>query len=42
MFTVEQIKTAHAKVKSGADFPYYIQERVSGTSTWQNQFPDFH
>lgn len=26
MFTVEQIKTAHSKVKSGADFPGYIQE----------------
>lgn len=26
MFTVEQIKTAHGKVKSGADFPAYIQE----------------
>lgn len=26
MFTVEQIKTAHSKVKSGADFPAYIKE----------------
>jgi uncharacterized protein YbcV (DUF1398 family) len=26
MFTVEQIKSAHSKVKSGADFPKYIQE----------------
>ncbi len=26
MFTVEQIKTAHGKVKSGADFPPFIQE----------------
>lgn len=26
MFTVEQIETAHAKVKSGADFPNYIKE----------------
>ncbi len=26
MFTVEQIKAAHSKVKSGADFPKYIQE----------------
>jgi uncharacterized protein YbcV (DUF1398 family) len=25
MFTVEQIKQAHAKVRSGADFPAYIQ-----------------
>ncbi|MEL4308842.1 DUF1398 domain-containing protein [Joostella sp. CR20] len=26
MFTVTQIKDAHSKVKSGADFPKYIQE----------------
>lgn len=26
MFTIEQIKEAHSKVKSGADFPNYIQE----------------
>lgn len=26
MFTVEQIKQAHSKVKSGADFPAYIKE----------------
>lgn len=26
MFTLEQIKSAHSKVKSGADFPTYIKE----------------
>lgn len=26
MFTLQQIKDAHSKVKSGADFPAYIQE----------------
>jgi len=26
MFTIEQIKTAHSKVKSGADFPNYVQD----------------
>jgi len=26
MFTVEQLKVAHSKVKSGADFPSYIRE----------------
>jgi uncharacterized protein YbcV (DUF1398 family) len=26
MFTLQQMKAAHAKVKSGADFPHYIQE----------------
>lgn len=28
MFTTEQIKAAHAKVKSGADFPAYVQELI--------------
>ena len=26
MFTIEQIQTAHSKVKSGADFPAYITD----------------
>ena len=38
MFTVEQIEQAHQKVKSGADFPKYIQEikqlGVKGFETW--------
>ena len=38
MFTVSQIKEAHSKVKSGADFPKYIQEikgfGVIGFTTW--------
>lgn len=29
MFTIDQIKAAHAKVKSGADFPEYIQYLIS-------------
>jgi len=28
MFTIDQIKNAHSKVKSGADFPNYIQELI--------------
>lgn len=28
MFTIEQIKTAHSKVKSGADFPKYVKELI--------------
>ena len=28
MFTIEQIKEAHAKVKNGADFPNYIQDLI--------------
>lgn len=38
MFTVEQIKEAHSKVKSGADFPKYIQDikqlGVTAFETW--------
>lgn len=26
MFTIQQIEAAHSKVKSGADFPQYIQD----------------
>lgn len=26
MFTITQIENAHSKVKSGADFPKYIQD----------------
>ena len=26
MFTVQQMKAAHAKVKTGADFPGYVKE----------------
>lgn len=26
MFTLPQLKAAHAKVKTGADFPAYVQE----------------
>jgi uncharacterized protein YbcV (DUF1398 family) len=29
MFTIAQIKEAHSKVKSGADFPAYIQELIA-------------
>ena len=40
MFTVEQIEQAHEKVKSGADFPKYIQEikqmGVTAYETWVN------
>lgn len=38
MFTVNEIHEAHAKVKSGADFPKYIQEikqlGVTSFETW--------
>lgn len=29
MFTLQSIKDAHSKVKSGADFPAYVQELIS-------------
>jgi uncharacterized protein YbcV (DUF1398 family) len=28
MFTIEQVKEAHAKVQSGSDFPNYIQDLI--------------
>ena len=28
MFTIDQIKESHAKVKTGADFPNYIQDLI--------------
>lgn len=38
MFTIQQIEQAHEKVRSGADFPKYIQEiknlGVTGFETW--------
>jgi|SRR5690554_1239299 len=38
MFTVEEIELAHSKVKTGAEFPKYIEEikglGVTGFETW--------
>uniref|UniRef100_UPI00404784A0 DUF1398 domain-containing protein n=1 Tax=Roseivirga sp. TaxID=1964215 RepID=UPI00404784A0 len=43
MFTVEQIKTAHSKVKSGADFPAYIQEiKALGVTHYEAYVADGH
>jgi uncharacterized protein YbcV (DUF1398 family) len=43
MFTIDQIKTAHAKVKSGADFPAYVQELVSlGVTNYDSYVHDGH
>lgn len=43
MFTVEQIKTAHSKVKSGADFPAYIKEIKSmGVTHYEAYVEDGH
>ena len=43
MFTVEQIKTAHSKVKSGADFPKYIKEiKALGVTHYESYVTDGH
>jgi uncharacterized protein YbcV (DUF1398 family) len=43
MFTAEQIKAAHSKVKSGADFPAYIQEiKALGVSHYEAFVADGH
>lgn len=43
MFTVEQIKAAHGKVKSGADFPAYIQEiKAMGVTRYEAYVADGH
>ncbi|MEQ8809308.1 MAG: DUF1398 family protein [Imperialibacter sp.] len=43
MFTVEQIKAAHSKVKSGADFPSYIQEiKALGVTHYEAYVTDGH
>lgn len=43
MFTLGQIKEAHAKVKSGADFPKYIQEIAQlGVLSYTSYVTDGH
>ncbi|MDT3369566.1 MULTISPECIES: DUF1398 domain-containing protein [Macellibacteroides] len=43
MFTVEQINKAHEKVKSGADFPKYIQEiKLMGVISFETWVKDSH
>ncbi len=43
MFTVEQIKAAHSKVKSGADFPPYIKEiKGLGVTHYEAYVTDGH
>lgn len=41
MFTLAEIQTIHGKVKSGADFPNYIQElKVLGVTFYEVQVSD--
>jgi uncharacterized protein YbcV (DUF1398 family) len=43
MFTVQQIKDAHSKVKSGTDFPKYIQDIiVLGVTSFETFVNDNH
>jgi uncharacterized protein YbcV (DUF1398 family) len=43
MFTVEKIKSAHSKVKSGADFPAYIQDlKKIGVTNYETFVSDGH
>ncbi len=43
MFTAEQIIAAHSKVKSGADFPFYIKEiKLLGVTHYEAYVKDGH
>lgn len=43
MFTLEQIKNAHSKVKSGADFPLYIKDLIElGVASFHTYVMDSH
>ena len=41
MFTIEAIKTAHAKVKTGADYPAYVREILAmGVTGYETRVND--
>jgi uncharacterized protein YbcV (DUF1398 family) len=43
MFTIDQIKQAHSKVKSGADFPRYVQDLIKlGLKSYITYVSDGH
>ncbi|MGV3698182.1 DUF1398 domain-containing protein [Flavobacterium sp.] len=43
MFTTDEVKAAHSKVKSGADFPAYIQEiKKMGVTLYECYVTDGH
>jgi uncharacterized protein YbcV (DUF1398 family) len=43
MFTIDQISAAHSKVKSGSDFPNYIQDLVLlGVRSYETFITDGH
>lgn len=43
MFTIQQIKEAHSKVKTGADFPKYMQDIIAlGVTSFETFVFDNH
>lgn len=43
MFTIQQINEAHSRVKSGADFPQYIQDIIQlGVTSFETFVVDSH
>jgi uncharacterized protein YbcV (DUF1398 family) len=43
MFTVEQIELAHSKIRSGSEFPKYIQDiKVIGVTAFETWVTDSH
>lgn len=43
MFTIEQVKAVHAKVKTGADFPAYVQDmKTVGVVSYEHFVSDGH
>lgn len=43
MFTIDQLKAAHSKVRSGADFPNYIQDLIQlGVTNYETHVNDGH
>jgi uncharacterized protein YbcV (DUF1398 family) len=43
MFTISDIKTAHSKVKSGADYPKFVQEiKQLGVTGYDSYLTDGH
>ena len=43
MFTINQIKSAHSKVKSGADYPSYVKDIIAlGVTGYESFVSDGH
>jgi uncharacterized protein YbcV (DUF1398 family) len=41
MFTIDQIKSTHSKVKTGEDYPYYVQEIIRlGVTSYETRVED--